>query len=259
MGATVLKPYLAEDNQAQLLAAVAGKTVQQAREALAALFPRPDVAASVRKLPVRRAVPLADATSSPENRPAPVLQEGRCETTSEATRLAPAAARVDQSAPARIEPLSEARYRVQFTASASLKEKLDRVRDLMRHRSPSGDIAPIVERALDLLLERLMKERFGAVQKPRPPRTVTSQRVTNATRRAVLERDGLQCSWVDAQGRRCASRAWLELDHRHPRASGGGPERENIRVLCRAHNRLAAERAYGRDVIEAAITARRSP
>jgi hypothetical protein len=153
--------------------------------------------------------------------------------------------------------LSAARYRVQFTASTALKEKLERARDLMRHRNPNGDIAPIVERAVDLLLEQLMKERFGTAQKPRPPGASISRRVSNAARRAVLERDGLQCSWVDEQGRRCESRAWLELDHRHPRAKGGGSEPENLRLLCRSHNRLAAEHAYGRETIEAAIAGRR--
>jgi hypothetical protein len=153
--------------------------------------------------------------------------------------------------------LSETRYRVQLTAGVGLKEKLDKARDLMRHRNPSGDLAIVVERALDVLLEQLMKERFGAVQKPRSKREATTKRVSSATRRAVLERDGLQCSWVDAQGRRCPSHAWLEFDHRHPRGKGGGSGSENIRVLCRAHNQLAAEHEYGRHSIDASIAARR--
>ncbi|HEU4578092.1 MAG TPA: HNH endonuclease signature motif containing protein [Polyangiaceae bacterium] len=62
----------------------------------------------------------------------------------------------------------------------------------------------------------------------------------------VLERDGLACSWVNVDGTRCASRAWLEIDHRHPRAKGGGSEADNLRILCRAHNQLAAELEYGR-------------
>jgi hypothetical protein len=269
--AAVLKPHIAEDNQHEVLAAVTGKTVQQAREALAVLFPRPDVAPSVRKLPERRAVPSGAASAS-ETVPAQVLLGETIESTSEATPLAAPSARVEHSAslptriapsaptriaPPPIEPLSEARYRVQFTARTALKEKLDQARDLMRHRNPSGDIAPIVERALDLLLDQLMKERFGATQKPRSSGAVTSRHVTNAARRAVLERDDLQCSWVDAQGRRCESRAWLELDHRHPRAKGGGSEPENLRVLCRAHDRFAAEQAYGRATVEAAIARRR--
>jgi hypothetical protein len=73
----------------------------------------------------------------------------------------------------------------------------------------------------------------------------------------VVERDGLQCSWVDSDGRRCEARDWLELDHRQPRAKRGGSGPDNIRFLCRAHNRLAAEHEFGRDHMEAAITARR--
>ena len=46
-----------------LIAAVSGKSVQQAREALAALFPRPDVEPSIRKLPDRaRAAGSSSAT-----------------------------------------------------------------------------------------------------------------------------------------------------------------------------------------------------
>jgi hypothetical protein len=68
-----------------------------------------------------------------------------------APELPPAAA----PAPAgrgRVEPLSPARYKVQFTADERLKHKLDRVTELLRHSNPVGDLAAIVERAVDLLL-----------------------------------------------------------------------------------------------------------
>ena len=61
-----------------------------------------------------------------------------------------------------IEPLSAQRYKVQLTASAELKGKLELARDLMRHAHPSGDFGPIIERALDLLITELMQRRFGA-------------------------------------------------------------------------------------------------
>jgi hypothetical protein len=256
----LLKPYLTEANQEQLLARVSGKTVQQAREVLAALFPQPDVAASVRKLPERRVPASVSAAGTLAATATALFSTTKAVPSEPQPTSVPAA--TFQSAPARkppspIEPLSEARYRVQLTASASLKQKLEQARDLLRHRNPSGDLASVVERALDVLLEQLMKERFGVTQKPRPSRAATTTAgVSNATRRAVLERDGLQCSRVDAQGRRCASRAWLELDHRHPRAKGGGSNPENIRLLCRAHNRLAAEHEYGRDSVDAAVAER---
>ncbi|WP_420814282.1 hypothetical protein [Labilithrix luteola] len=38
-----------------------------------------------------------------------------------------------------------------------------------------------------------------------------------------------------------------------PRALGGSGEADNLRVLCRAHNRDAAERVFGRAHVEARI------
>jgi hypothetical protein len=207
-----------------------------------------------------------------------------------------------------IDPLSAERYRIVFTADADLKQKLELARDLMRHSHPSGDFAPIVSRALDLLLQELLRRRFGARRKDTPKRVARSVSrvaltstsngarqsaappapvlveapsdstslataspdltvatttadtphapITRVARRAVLERDGLGCCWLDAEGHRCGSNAWLEHDHRHPSGKGGSSAPENLRLLCRAHNRFAAERAYGRDHIERAIQAR---
>jgi hypothetical protein len=174
----------------------------------------------------------------------------------------------------RLEPLSAQRYKIQFTANRELKEKLEQARALLRHALPSGDFGPIISRAPDLLIDDLLRSRFGAAARRKntraghgsscpsrpkpaappptakqtdapqspPPRPSTS-RVNRAARRAVLERDGLSCTWLDAHGVRCGSRAWLELDHLQPAGKGGSSEPDNLRLLCRAHNRLAAERA----------------
>ncbi len=69
-------------------------------------------------------------------------------------------------------------------------------------------------------------------------------------RREVFERDGERCTFVDESGRRCESRTWLELDHRVARALGGADDAANLRVRCRAHNRLAAEQLFGRGPME---------
>jgi hypothetical protein len=80
--------------------------------------------------------------------------------------------------------------------------------------------------------------------------------VPRAARRAVLERDGLACTWRDADGKHCGARAWLEIDHCHPRAKGGHSQPDNLRILCRAHNHFAAEREYGRAHVERATSRR---
>jgi 5-methylcytosine-specific restriction endonuclease McrA len=163
---------------------------------------------------------------------------------------------------ARIEPLSDTRFKVQLTASRELRDKLERARDLMSHANPSGDLATVVERALDLLLVKLEKERLGKVTRSRPtrpkradgpraPRARTA--IPRAVRREVFERDGEQCTFRDDQGRQCPARSHLELDHAHPHALGGPDVTANLRVRCRAHNRLHAEAVFGRAHLDAAI------
>jgi hypothetical protein len=150
--------------------------------------------------------------------------------------------------PARIEPLAPETYEVRFTASRELKGKLERARDLMRHRNPGGDLAVVVERAVDALLAKLEKERLGKSPCPqRRPRRAKRARVTTAARREVFERAGERCAFVSEGGERCPATALLEVDHVEPRGLGGGDEATNLRVLCRAHNRLQAEVVFGKE------------
>jgi len=66
-----------------------------------------------------------------------------------------------------VRPLSEETYKVQFTASRALRDKLKRAQDLLRHQLGDGDLAEIVERGLNLLIEKVEKERFAVGHKPR--------------------------------------------------------------------------------------------
>lgn len=156
--AAMLKPHLSRDNETRLLAAVQGKTAAQSREALAALFPRPDAPELVRKLPERRmtasltsaTLPLdvasaAEAPTVASSAPSATVRSveppvERVVVSTPAGDVTPPVASGSAAVSSRIEPLSEARYRVQLTVSAELKRKLDQARDLLRHRNPSGDI-----------------------------------------------------------------------------------------------------------------------
>jgi hypothetical protein len=153
---------------------------------------------------------------------------------------------------ARIERLSEARYKLQLTAGRELRDKLERARDLTRHRNPKGDLA-VVERALDALLERLGKERLGKARRPPArrarvdtPREAKTAPVSRAARRQVFERDGEPCTYVDEHDRRCPARTLLELDHVCSRGMAVRMRPRTLRVLCRAHNRHHAEEVFGR-------------
>jgi 5-methylcytosine-specific restriction endonuclease McrA len=167
---------------------------------------------------------------------------------------------------ARLEPLSPTRLRVEFTARAELYEKLEKARELLSHALPSGDLGELVERAFDALIEEETRKRFGA----RMPRTASgagkarkarelkpgSRHVPVETERAVWERDNSQCTFVDGEGRRCAERRFLTLEHRTPFALGGPPTLENLCLLCAAHNLENARRVFGDLHVETKIRAK---
>jgi hypothetical protein len=228
----LLAPHLTPDNHEALLAAAEHKSKRQIELLLAERFPRPAVPAEIRKLPERRpAPPLLVAPAAPPPSPTPT--------------------------PARrpvVSPLSAAEYKIQFTASARMHEKLLQARDGLRHSVPNGDPAAIFERALDALLEKLAREKKGAAKSPRASRETgkRSRLVPAQVRREVYARDGEQCSFVSADGRRCEEKGWLELDHIRPYGKGGLTVTPNVRILCRFHNEFEAERAYGREHMERA-------
>ncbi|HYO97433.1 MAG TPA: HNH endonuclease signature motif containing protein [Polyangiaceae bacterium] len=339
----LVRHHLTPTNHEHLLKEISNKTTKQVEALLACWFPQPDVAATIRKLPARRGLRLEveSAGTKPSHPPGPDVQlpalrgpdvpapdvpapdaqlcdvqlpplpasddpkQGRARGLRPRDLQQPPIARAPES-PSRaggIEPLSPARYRLQLTASEELKGKLERARDLMSHKNPSGDLALVLEQALDLLIAKLEKARFGSTERaqkrvarvaqraePRvdcrsergsalPQAAVRgcaeadveheavgdsklpareragsrgqrSRHVPNSTRREVLARDGARCTYVDAAGRRCESTAFLQLHHETPWAAGGDARPDNIRVLCRAHNRLRAELDFGREHID---------
>jgi hypothetical protein len=139
--------------------------------------------------------------------------------------------------PVRLEPLAPTRHRLELTVSTEVRAKLERARDLMSHCVDRHDLETVLDQALDALLAKLEKERVG-------------DGVARAVRREVFERDGEQCTFTDEEGNRCPARSDLELDHIIPRARGGKGEAPNLRVVCRAHNQLYAEQAFGREHVE---------
>jgi hypothetical protein len=68
---------------------------------------------------------------------------------------------------ARLEPLAPARYKIQFTADAGLRDKLERLQALMRAAVPDGDLGKIIEEAVTEKLERLEAKRIGRTRTPR--------------------------------------------------------------------------------------------
>src|SRR5262249_1622228 len=145
----LLDRHLNDENAEELLAAARATSRRELEKILAARFPRPDVPSSIEALP-QAAASAGAGTSRPDatSGPSPWFTwPGADAATAGGGKLA-AAFR------SRIEPLSAERYRVEFTASATLREKIEQARELLSHALPNRDLALLFERALDELIER---------------------------------------------------------------------------------------------------------
>ena len=150
-----------------------------------------------------------------------------------------------------VEPLAPARYKVQFTASAEFRDKIERLSALM----PGVDLASVMEAAVSEKLERLEAKRFGKTKNTRKSleEADTSPGVRGISapvRRFVWERDGGQCTYETKDGRRCPAREGVEFHHDEPYGVGGDRSAENIRLACKTHNGYMAELDFGKDKMD---------
>ena len=252
----LLAPHLTHKNSEELFAAASGRRKRQVQELLARRFPKPDVASSVRRLPAPKNGPaptLARSDASGVAVAAPSLTRSHERTMDGAgppvASLGEALARLPVPAPPRplIRPLAPDRYQVTFTASADTCEKLELAQDLLRHAIPSGDPAQIFARALEVLIEELVKHKYAATGQQRISRVQASgsRHIPAEVKRAVFIRDGGRCVFVGTHGRACGERAFVEFHHVDPYAAGGRPTVDNIELRCRAHNDYEAEMFFG--------------
>ncbi|MFH2204417.1 MAG: HNH endonuclease signature motif containing protein [Elusimicrobiota bacterium] len=212
----LLTPFLNAQNAESLLAAARGKSKRDLQCLLAELFPRADVADCVRKVPIEPAQ--------------------------------------------KIEPLSTERVLCRFTGSEQLRRDIERARELLRHKYPEGRLEDIFSEALECLLdkkdpERKVHARRNGGTRPRDPRpsgtkpegSILCRRyIPRWVRDTVWRRDKGKCRFESAEGKVCGERGGLEFDHIVPWAMGGpSNDPRNIRLLCRAHNKLQSRRYFG--------------
>ena len=240
-GIGVLSKHLSDANYEDVLARATHKSKRELEKLVAELAPKPDVAPTIRKRPQRKAK-AAPTESSSELCPDRGEQK--------APPVEPAAPPAPEK-PATVEPLAKARYKVEFTASEELRNKLKRLEALM----PGSDLASIIDAAVSEKLERVEAKRFGKTKKPRKglEEADTSPGVRGISapvRRFVCERDGDQCTYESPDGKRCPERDRLEFHHDKPYGLGGDRSAKNIRLLCKLHNAYMAELDYGKEKMD---------
>jgi hypothetical protein len=257
----LLSYYLTRSNAEELLGAAVHKSREEIERLLAERFPRADVPTRLRRIrgssrseqvalaPVGESLSLP-TSASPTSPPAPVgelhpqLAPAPVGASAEGLVLKP---RPVQDSYPRIKPLAPERFALQVTIGQATHDKLRRAQTLLGYQVASNDVAGVLDRALDALIAELEKRKLAATSRPRVG-AGTSRKpryVPAPVKRAVSKRDGGRCTFVSLHGHRCEARADLEWDHVRPVARGGTSTVENIRLRCRAHNQLAAERVYG--------------
>jgi hypothetical protein len=232
-GVVLLAPHLTADNVESLVVEASGKSKAEIEVVLARLAPKPDVPQRLDR--VAEQTELA-APAGDEVAPAPPPKdEGR----------------------AKLAPLAPERFALQVTIGEATEKKLRRAQALLRHQVPSGDLSEVLDRALDALLDRVEGRKLGKARAPRAAKKCTNERaVPREVRRQVVARDGLRCSFVAEDGRRCEETGFLELDHVVPVSRGGRASVDGVRILCRTHNQYEAERILGRETVMAGRAAR---
>lgn len=227
-----------------------------------------------------RSGPLDSATlgatdaALPAEHPAPPLEVIAAAPEAQDSQITPPAARGTALASAGLAAAAlgtvapRRRVQIQLTADAELLQKLERAKELLRGRSVSGRYEHVLGVVLDAWLERNDPQRTMRREPRASKRMVTPgkragsgkrcRRIPRAVKVRVFKRDGGQCTFRNKEGQRCDAMTNLEFDHKVPFARGGRSDNpRNIRLLCHAHNRTVAIRAFGWKWIERAITRKR--
>jgi len=291
-GVKLLKPHLTPATANSLLRASIHKTRDEIRQLLADRFPCPDVPTRVVPL---SATPIDPQSSENITQPFPVPEDEclspvpgpvKMSPNSEVSELEPPSPTLaawspqpvqtpaaEGSAPrgvepniqrSQVEPLGLERYGLHLTLRKITHDKMRRLEELLGSQVAAGDLDAVLEHAFDVAIAQLEKRKFAKTSRPRTTvarRTSQDPRYVPArVRREVSKRDGERCTFVGDGGKRCDCRRDLEFDHVEPVARGGEATLANLRLRCRAHNQLEAERTFGHAFMngkrEAAVEAR---
>ena len=191
----LLAPYLTPEKADELIQEAAHKRKLEIEELLARRFPPPEAPARVRAV-----TPVM--SELPRHAPAHV-----------GTEPSPAIGTHEEHAPAHVEypqvempqHHSPERFLVQVTIEKGTHRKLRHAQALLSHALPTGDVAQVLDRALDALIVQLEKRKFGGAATRQTQQRTTAVRkrcIPSHIRRAVWERDQGQCTFVSANGTR---------------------------------------------------------
>jgi len=201
---------------------------------------------------------------NPEEKLALVEQfswKNKREVEKEIARIAPREAR-----PEKLREINSEESSLELTINKELREKLERLKALLSHKNPSLKMSGVLEIISDMALKQLEKNtspKSEAASKvasakneiinshatsPEIARASNKQKrsryIPTKTKRIIFQRARHQCEFTTPNNKRCESKHFLEVDHKHSYSQGGSSHPQNLQLLCRQHNQRKAELEY---------------
>jgi hypothetical protein len=244
-----LRKVLEPESCTEILEQAAGKTQQQVQQLVASLRPQPPPKDIIRKLPARAqknaqhpsAEPTDQANSQAAAPPAAA---------SEQAELVPDRKSYPQ---ATIKPVSSDRHVVRIVVDTAFLEELEKVKQALSHKVPSGRPAEVLRECIRITLAVHDKKTRGSGRRRKTTRRdpasgdeqTSTRHVPIAVEREVRDRDGGACAFIGKGGKRCGSRHQVQLHHVIPFALGGPTTASNLELRCGPHNRYQARLDFG--------------
>jgi hypothetical protein len=145
---------------------------------------------------------------------------------------------------------------VQFLADAEDVQLFNDVRALLSSSGPAMSFADVMRVVFTEFRDRhspaarhaRRQNRIGVASlysRQRECDDPHTRHIPDEVRDAVFVRDHGQCTFTATDGTHCESTCGVQVDHIRPFAAGGTHAPSNLRLLCAAHNRRAAEKTFG--------------
>jgi 5-methylcytosine-specific restriction endonuclease McrA len=256
---TVVAKVLTSENKGEVLPRFFDLSRREAEQVAVSIRPAEVIPVRDVVTPIRPAASTGRAVAPARTLPVPTIRDSPAADAGstalafhmdETTPPVRVVANVVQLAPEpprdEIEPLDAQLSRLHITVDSELLQLLEAAKDAFAHSFPSGRAAEVIKHGLRVALDQHDK-RHGLVEKPlKTPRPSRTNHIPAHVKREVLRRaGGRRCEWILPSGERCDCRRTLQFDHIKALALGGKSTLQNVRLLCRSHNLLAARQVFG--------------
>ncbi len=139
----------------------------------------------------------------------------------------------------------EERFKVTFSFQKETKELIEEAKNLLSHIHPQGaSFEELFVAGLKAIITN-NKKQLSVKSRKSPKITATAvggviyknpRYIPPIIKREIFKRDKNSCTYRHRSGEICGSKWQVEVDHIKPLVLGGKTEKENLRLLCRAHN-----------------------